>query len=194
MIKAKFQIEAVSPGAMLREEKKAGTPLGIEADKLTSQGQLVPDRIIVGLVESWLQNHNGAFVFDGFPRTIGQAEALTNLLEKRKTPLDDAIFLDASLETIRERVARRMVCESCGNIAAIGLHIASAETVCLRCGGHFSKRNDDNEETLCQRMVEYREKSEPLVAYYTSHNLLANIDANRTPWEVFSDIAAVLEK
>jgi adenylate kinase len=194
MIKAKYQIEAASPGAMLREEKKAGTPLGIEADKLTSQGQLVPDRLIVVLAESWLQHHDGAFVFDGFPRTIGQAEALANFLAGRGTPLDAAFLLDADFETIKERIARRMVCEQCGSIAGIGLHIESAESPCPRCGGHFQRRNDDNEETLCKRMTEYREKSEPLISYYAAHGLLVRIDACRTPVEVSADISAVLEK
>jgi adenylate kinase len=195
MIKAAFQIEPASPGAMLRDEKKAGTPLGVEADRLTSRGQLVPDHLIVELVQSWLgKNHSDTFVFDGFPRTIGQAEALENLLARLKKPLQVAFFLDADFETVRERVARRMVCETCGNIAAVGLHIESASDLCPRCGGRLQRRNDDDEETLKQRMAEYREKSEPLNSYYTNRGLLQRIDANRIPSEVFADISSGIEE
>lgn len=194
MIQAAFQIEPASPGAMLRDEKKAGTPLGIEADRLTSCGQLVPDRMIVGLVESWLEkNHSNAFVFDGFPRTIGQAEALEELLARLAKPLQIAFFLDADFETIRERVGRRMVCETCGNVVAIGLHIETAEDRCPRCGGRLHRRNDDDEETLKRRMAEYREKSEPLNSHYAGLGLLRRIDANRIPAEVFADISSAIE-
>lgn len=194
MIKAGYQIETASPGAMLREQKQTGTPLGIDADKLTSRGQLVPDRLIVELVKSWLETHNGSFVFDGFPRTTGQAGALEEVLNKRKTPLEVAFSLDANFSTIQDRVARRMVCGNCGNIVSVGLHVGNAESRCPRCGGPLHRRSDDNDETLRQRMAEYREKSEPLIAYYAERGVLRRIDANRTPDEVFAGIATILEK
>jgi len=179
---------------MLREQKRAGTPLGIEADRLTSRGQLLSDEIVVSLVKSWLEERNGSFIFDGFPRTQGQAETLETLLGKRDTPLDVAFSLDASFDTILDRVSRRMVCSECGNIASIGLHIENAESKCPRCGNEMHRRSDDNEETLRQRMEEYREKSEPLIGWYAGRGLLQHMDANRTPDEIFSDISATLEK
>jgi adenylate kinase len=178
---------------MLREEKRKGTPLGIEADRLTSKGQLLPDDIIVDLVKSWLAKHDGAFVFDGFPRTLGQAETLGSLLDGRGTPLEVAISLDADFTTILDRVQRRFVCGHCGNIVSIGLHVENAHAPCPKCGGNLQKRRDDNEETLRQRMEEYREKTEPLISYYQSRNVLARVDANRTPNEVFADITGILE-
>lgn len=194
MIKAKYSIETASPGAMLREQKKAGTPLGIEADRLTSKGQLLSDDLIIDLVGSWLGEHDSAFVFDGFPRTCGQADALEAILEKRGTPLDVALFFQAGFETIRDRVSRRMVCESCGNVVSIGLHVKDAESRCPRCGGKLHRRSDDNEETLLARMKEYHEKSEPLVGWYSDRGLLETVDANCKPDEVFAQVAAILEK
>ncbi|MGB8352517.1 MAG: adenylate kinase [Chthoniobacteraceae bacterium] len=194
MLRRNFQIPTASPGAMLREQKKAGTPLGIEAEKLTSRGQLLPDDLIVDLVKSWLDDHNGAFTFDGFPRTIGQALTLETLLTGRNTPLDVALSLDVGFDTILDRVLRRMVCDDCGNIVSIGLHVGSAESPCPACGGKLHRRSDDNEETLRQRMGEYREKSEPLISIYAERGVLKHIDASRAPEQVFADITEILEK
>jgi len=194
MIRRKFQIPTASPGAMLREQKKAGTPLGIEAEKITSRGQLLPDDLIVSLVKSWLDEHNGAFIFDGFPRTTGQAGMLETLLAGRKTPLDVAFSLDAGFDKILDRVSRRMVCDDCGNIVSTGLHIEGAESPCPACGGKLHRRSDDNEQTLRLRMGEYREKSEPLISYYAERGVLKHIDAERTPEQVFADITEILEK
>ena len=194
MIRSKYGIQTASPGAMLREEKRAGTPLGIEAERLTSRGQLLPDNLVVDLVKSWLDEHNGEFIFDGFPRTRGQAETLETLLGERGTPLDAAFSLDAGFDTILGRVLRRMVCAECGNIVSIGLHVESEESKCPRCGAELHRRSDDNEETLRQRMEEYRGKSEPLTGWYAGRELLQHVDANRTPDEIFSGISAILEK
>lgn len=194
MIKRKFEIPTASPGAMLRDEKKAGTPLGIECEKLTDRGQLLPDDLVIGLVKSWLEDHNGSFTFDGFPRTRGQADTLEILLAERDTPLDVAFSLDADFTTIRDRVLRRMVCNECGNIVSLGLHVASADSLCPACGGILHRRNDDNEATLTERMNEYRKKSEPLISYYAGHGMLKHIDANRSPEEVFAGITTILEK
>ena len=116
------------------------------------------------------------------------------MLNKRETPLEIAISLYANFDTIQNRVSRRMVCSNCGNIVSIGLHVERAESRCPRCGGELHRRHDDNDETLRQRMVEYREKSEPLISYYASRGILQRIDANCTPEEVFAEIESVLEK
>jgi adenylate kinase len=194
MINSKYGIGTASPGAMLREQKKANTPLGIEAERITSQGNLLPDNLIVDLVKSWMADHDGAFVFDGFPRTCGQAESLETILNNRGTPLDVALSLDATFETIRDRVSRRMVCGQCGANVSIGLHVSSANSPCPRCGGALHRRADDNEATLSRRMEEYREKSEPLIDWYSGHDIVRHVNANRTPDEVFAEISAILEQ
>src|SRR6266699_7019566 len=115
MITREFGIPVTSPGAILRREKDLDTPLGLETAEITKRGGLVPDKIIVGLIEDWLRLHGGyGFVFDGFPRTLPQAKSLQEILERHRTPLDLAIWLEVSEDTIRERIASRLQCQSCG--------------------------------------------------------------------------------
>lgn len=192
LIRAEFGIETPSIGAILREQKAAGTPLGRAAARFTEEGRLVPDEIILDLARTWLDAHDDAFVFDGFPRTVGQAEALEHLLNERGTPLEMAISLEADAETIRERVRRRLACGTCGVIVSAGLHVESAASPCTRCGGALARRADDTPETLEQRLVEYREKSEPLIAFYAGRGILASIAADGGPERVFAEVAAVL--
>ncbi len=193
MISARYSFPITSPGAILREEKRNGTALGLEADKITSQGRLLPDETVVTLVQSWLAQHNGEFIFDGFPRSRGQADALGDILQKRNTPLDVVIALDAGLDTLRSRVASRMVCTRCGQIVSAGLQVEGPESSCPKCGGALTRRNDDTPEVLDARMREYAEKTEPLIAYYEERRLLRRVDSTRTPDLVFASIASILE-
>jgi adenylate kinase len=195
MIKTRYGLDTASPGAILREHKKVGTPLGIEAHKLTSQGRLLPDEIIVGVAREWLTAHDGSFVFDGFPRTVGQADALEKMLAQRGTPLEVAISLELKEDVILDRVERRLYCDHCGHVVRIGLHVQDAGAPCPRCGAHsLQRRSDDSAESLPKRMREYREKSEPLISYYAERGILEPIDADREPEQVFASIVAVLDK
>jgi len=193
MIKDRFQIEPTSPGAMLRDEMRRGTPLGIEADSYTSHGQLVPDSLVIELVKSWLETHDGSFVFDGFPRTIAQAEALESILAARNTPLEVAFFFEIRVERIRERVLNRVSCEECGRIFGAGFHFDSARQACPVCSGKLIRRKDDTLEALEQRMEEYRQKTEPLVKFYRQRGILHELCADARPETVFSEISTVLE-
>ena len=193
LIEARYGIPVTSPGAILRKEKQSGTKLGLEADRLTSQGQLLPDQIIVDVVAAWLRDCDDQFVFDGFPRTLGQAEALEPLLEFRGTPLDVVIALEADLGTLQSRVSHRLICQRCGEIVSVGLHVAAETDPCPKCGGVLGRRSDDSLETLAARMVEYHEKTEPLIAYYKGKGLLQSVDSTRVPKEVFGSIIQILE-
>ena len=193
MITARYAIPSASPGLMLREEKAAGTPLGIEADKLTSRGQLVPDANVNQLVERWLEKRDSQFVFDGYPRSRGQADALEQMLARRGTPLDVVLSFEADLKTLQSRVTNRVVCSSCRRNFSIGLHVVSSEEACPVCGASLVRRADDNLETLALRMREYAEKTEPLTAYYTERGLLRGVDSTRAPEKVFASVVAILE-
>jgi adenylate kinase len=195
LIEARFGIPITSPGAMLRAEKKAGTPLGVEADKLTSAGKLLPDDLVVRLVEGWLlQTQGRRFTFDGFPRSLGQAEALERMLAERDAPLDVVLALEANVATLQERVANRVMCLQCGNIAALGWQVKTIEEGCPRCGGALVRRNDDTPETLAQRLREYSEKTEPLFAFYEERQLLHRIDSAQSAEMVFARISEILEE
>ena len=192
MIREKFQYETPSTGAILREEKAKGSEIGIAADKFTSRGQLVPDDLVVAVMRGWIETHGGAFVLDGFPRSTGQADALEKILAERNEPLEAAIALDIDFETIADRVTKRLVCKKCGNIVSIGWHVEHPDAACPRCGGALERRKDDTLEVLKQRLIEYREKSEPLISYYNRRGILFRLNANRPADEVFADIAEIL--
>jgi len=192
-MQARYQLPITSPGAILREELKLGTTLGVEAEKQTSQGKLVSDELANSVVKSWLDRHDSEFVFDGYPRSIGQATALEQILSDRATPLDVVILLEADFGTISDRVARRMMCSGCGRIVSVGLHVSSTDAPCPVCGGALTKRRDDSPETLELRMREYSAKTEPLIGYYTERGSMRNVDATREPEVVFGSIAQILE-
>lgn len=192
LICEKFKLSAPSPGAMLRDELKAQSELGIAAGKFANEGRLVPDELIVELVRRWLDSHDGSFIFDGFPRTLGQADAFEQVLEKRMMPLDAVLSLEADEATIERRISKRVVCGACGSSFSIGFHVDGVESPCPRCGGDLQRRRDDAPEILKQRLEEYRRKTEPLAAYYEGRGLLNRIDANRPPGVIFSEIVHIL--
>lgn len=193
MIQARYEIPSASPGSMLREEQAAGTPLGIEADKLTSRGQLVPDTTINRLVGNWLEKRDSQFVFDGYPRSRGQADALEVMLVKRRTPLELVLSFEADLETLQSRVRNRLVCAKCRRNFSTALHVSGDADPCPHCGSQLLRRADDTPETLALRMNEYAAKTEPLIAYYTARGLLRGVDATRAPDRVFASVVEILE-
>jgi adenylate kinase len=193
MIRARYSLPITSPGAMLREEKRSGTKLGVEADKLTSQGKLVPNEMVNQLVAHWLQRHQDAFVFDGYPRSKGQADALDQMLSACGVALDVVLSLEIDVPAIQDRVARRVMCSSCAQIFSIGLHVESGDRKCPACGGVLIKRKDDTAETLAARMEEFAAKTEPLISRYRERGILRSVDAGRRPEVVFESISKILE-
>ena len=182
----------VSAGDVLRAEIAAGTPLGQEAARYMENGGLVPDRVALASVESWLDAHLDAFVFDGFPRTVGQAEALHDSLERRHAPLNAVLWLELSLASIEERVRRRVVCTDCGRSFQVGSQVASVEQLCPVCGGRLIVRHDDDPIKLVNRMEQYREHTEPVMNYYEGQGLLRRVEAEGAPEAVFARIEAAL--
>ncbi len=180
----------VSVGDVLRAEIAAGTELGREAAREMEHGRLVPDRVAIASVESWLDAHREAFVFDGFPRTVGQAEALDEVLVRRRSPLTAVLWLELPVALIEERVSRRVVCQSCGRSFQVGLHVASREDACPVCGGVLTVRSDDNSAMLTNRMEQYRAHTQPVMDFYEAKGMLRKIEASGTPDEVFTQIEA----
>jgi adenylate kinase len=195
MITRQFAIAVTSPGTILRRERDLGTPFGLEADKISKQGGLVPDDIIVQLIEDWLNLHGKAgFVFDGFPRTVGQAERLNQLLQKLGAALDLAIWLEVSEETVRDRIASRLQCRRCGFTTSLGSACFADRQVCPYCDGPLIRREDDDATVLQMRLAEFRSKTEPLLSFYEKDEALHRIDGNRDREAVFADIAALIEE
>jgi adenylate kinase len=194
MITRHFGIPVTSPGTILRREKDLGTPLGLETAEITQRGGLVPDDIIIQLIEDWLRLHGGhGFVFDGFPRTLPQAESLTEILKRLRTALDLAIWLDVSEQTVQDRIASRLQCRSCGFTTSANSAKFSERPVCPYCDGPLERRNDDDVAVLQKRLAEYKSKTEPLAAYYKKISILHRIDGNRDRETVFGDVSRLIE-
>ena len=194
LIQKRFRIPATSTGAILRHEVKNGTKLGLEAQEIVKHGGLAPDQLVLSLVESWLDEINDSFLFDGFPRTLEQAENFEILLEKRKTLLALAIFLNVSEETIRSRMKRRLTCSVCGKVVSVGWHVQGRNEPCPSCGGKLEMREDDTDMALSCRLADYQEKSLPVADFYGRRSILAYINGNQEAEKVFDDIARLITR
>jgi adenylate kinase len=190
LIQNRFNIPATSTGAILRKEAKERTPIGLEAEQIISKGGLAPDSLVMQLVEVWLETHLDAFLFDGFPRTLKQAEAFDRTLKQRQAPLDLAIALAVSVDTIKTRMSLRLVCPNCGKVVSMGRHVQSPHDPCPNCGGPLEKRSDDNHEALERRLEAYWQKTVPVFKHYG--DLLVEIDGGREAEAVFADIAGLI--
>ena len=175
MITRHFAIAVTSPGTILRRERDLGTPLGVEADEISKQGGLVPDDVIVQLIADWLNLHGrNGFVFDGFPRTVGQAERLDEILQKRGDSLDLAIWLEVSEQTVRDRIASRLQCRRCGFTTSLTSAGFADRPVCPYCDGPLIRRDDDDASVLQTRLAEFKSKTEPLLSFYRKRGRVAS--------------------
>ena len=187
MIAEEFKVPHISTGDILRRNMKEGTPLGLKAKAFVESGGLVPDEVVIGLVEDRLSQEDckNGYILDGFPRTIAQAEALDKVAR-----IDLAINIDVPFETIIDRLGGRRVCV-CGETYHVSM--LNGETTCKRCGKELFVRDDDKPETVKNRLKVYSDQTQPLIDYYRSQNKVENIKANDTKEEIFADIKKVLE-
>lgn len=195
LITRNFAIPVTSPGAILRRERDLGTPLGLETEEISKHGGLVPDEIIVRLIEDWLNLHGqSGFVFDGFPRTLPQAERLDEILQRRGASLDLALWLEVSERTVHERIACRLQCRRCGFTTSLTSACFAERSICPYCDGPLIRRDDDDSSVLETRLAEFRAKTEPLLSYYGDNGKLHRIDGNRDRDAVFADVANLIEE
>lgn len=192
LIQKRFAIPATSTGAILRREAKQGTALGVAANRIISKGGLAPDDLILRVVAVWLNKIDGSFLFDGFPRTSGQAEQFALLLDHRGAALELAILLELSDGVIRERMLRRLTCSSCGKVISVGRHVRDLDEPCPNCEGKLEVREDDTDLVLARRMNEYREKTLPVTDFYRTRGILARVDAGREAGLVFDDLSRLI--
>jgi adenylate kinase len=192
LIQKRFGIPATSTGAILRTEAKRGSPVGMEVAKIISTGGLAPDQMVLDLVTGWLDKSDGSFLFDGFPRTVTQAERLEVLLCKRQLAVQLAVLLEVPDPVIRARMLRRLTCSNCGKVISMGRHVRDANDPCPNCGGKLEARADDNLGALARRMEEYREKTVPVADFYRRRDILARVDAGRAAEAVFKDVSELI--
>ena len=195
MITRNFGIPVTSPGAILRREKDLGTDLGNETAEIAQRGGLVSDKIIVGLIEDWLRLHGShGFVFDGFPRTTPQAESLQAILVRHRTPLDLAVWLDVSEQTIGDRISGRLQCQACGFTTSVTSASFAERPVCPYCDGPLIRRADDDAAVLQTRLLEFNAKTQPLATFYEKSGALRRVDGNRDRDAVFAEISRLIEQ
>ena len=178
-IRQKYPIAHISTGDILRANVKADTELGRNAKGYMESGKLVPDAVIVAMVESRLAKPDckEGFLLDGFPRTRPQAEALDSILEKLSISLDAVVQLDVDDEIVVQRLTTRRVCKSCGEIYNTVFKPAKVEGVCDKCGGDVIQRNDDKESVIRNRLTVFHEQTAPLIEYYRGKDILVSVDA-----------------
>ncbi len=169
----------ISTGDILRAAVKEGTELGKEAQGYMERGELVPDSLIMGIMEERLQQDDcrQGFLLDGFPRTIPQAEALEELLKKLDITLDGVVNLNVPREVILDRLTTRRTCEECGAIYNVKSNPPKVEGVCDKCGGKVVQRADETEEAISKRLDVFNEQTAPLVDYYRDKGMLWDINA-----------------
>ncbi len=184
----------ISTGDILRGAVTAGTELGKEAQGYMTRGDLVPDSLIMGIMESRLQEPDCAkgFLLDGFPRTIPQAEELTALLEKLDIKLDMAVEIDVPKDIILDRLCTRRTCENpdCQAIYNVKSNPPKVEGICDKCGAKAIQREDETEEAISHRLATYNEKTSPLIGFYKDAGLLLSVPATSSD----AVIAGVKEK
>jgi len=184
----------VSTGDILRQAVADGTSLGRAAKARMDKGQLVPDEVVVGIVEEKLQRPEcrKGFVLDGFPRTTGQADALGAILRDFSAPIDRVVALQVDEEVVVARLSGRRTCEECQAMYHVRLSPPQAPDVCDRCGGRLAQRDDDREEVIRRRLAVYEESTRPLLDYYAAGGKLVRLPAGGPPDEVHAALKAAV--
>lgn len=186
-IAAAHGVPSISTGDLIRDAIREGTELGRRFQSYTDAGKLVPDELVVAMVDARLDKDDVAagFLLDGFPRTVPQAEALEGLLQERGTELNVVVYIDVPDDLLVERASGRIVCGNCGTTYHRTFYppkVAGECDVCHHRG--FVQRDDDKEEVVRKRIAEYDAKTSPLIEFYRSRDLLRDVDGVGTPAEV----------
>jgi adenylate kinase len=190
-----YGIPQLATGDMLRAAVASGSELGQQAKKVMDAGELMPDELMVQMIEDRISQDDckNGFILDGFPRTTAQAEALDRMLEKRGTKLDHVIELKVDEEALVDRITGRYSCAKCGAGYHDRYQQPKVEGVCDHCGStEFKRREDDNEQTVRSRMQAYRDQTAPILPYYEKQGKLQRVDGMADIDEVTQQIKRIL--
>jgi len=186
-----LKIKKISTGDILREAVAKGTELGQRAKSYMERGELVPDEIILGIIEEAINDEEG-FILDGFPRNINQAKALDEMLSRKGLNITHVIFLDVPDEEIIKRIAYRRVCLKCGAVYNLIFNPPKEDEICNNCGSKLVQREDDREEVVRKRLEVYRGSTEALIRIYEERGVLRRINGVGDREEVFRRIREAL--
>ncbi len=195
LISKEFSIPQISTGDILRKEVKEETELGKKAKSYMDSGALVPDDIIVGMMEKRIKEDDckNGFILDGFPRTTAQAEALDEMLSKNGLNLDSVLLIDVPEEEIIERLTGRRVCPNCGAVYHVKYNPPKNDNICDKCSTQLIQRDDDTESVVRNRLKVYQDSTAPLIEYYEKTNKLVKIDGTGDINDIFANIKEVLK-
>ena len=191
----KYPIPHISTGDMFRLAIKNGTELGKKAKSFMDAGELVPDEVTIGIVKERLTQSDAkeGFLLDGFPRTVEQAEALNSIMEELGTKIDRTIFVEVTEEELMNRLTGRRICEICGTTYHLVFNPPKQEGVCDLDGGKLYQREDDNPETVANRLEVNINQTTPMLDFYENQGVLVKVDGSQDIDEVFDDVDEILQ-
>lgn len=195
MLVEQFGVPQISTGDILRGAVKESSPMGVKAKSFMDAGALVPDEVVVGIVEERLRKPDctAGFILDGFPRTLPQADALTKMLSALKKDIDAVVSLEVDIEALVVRLAGRRSCSECGAGYHLTYEPPAKHGVCDVCDGELIQRDDDKEGTIRNRMSIYHEQTAPLVEYYRQAGVLFSVDGMLPIEDVGTAILSLLK-
>ncbi len=196
MISERYHIPQISTGDILRKAVRENTLLGMRAKEFMERGELVPDEVVIGIVEERLKEPDceRGFILDGFPRTRPQAEALQKILANIGKAINYVINIEVEDEELIRRLSGRRTCRDCGAMYHINFNPPKNEGICDRCGGNLYQREDDKEETIRTRLREYNRQTAPLIEYYQGKRALHSIRGIGNKEQIFSQISNLLDR
>ena len=191
-----YGVPQLATGDMLREAVKNATPVGIAARSYMDKGQLVPDDVIVGVMRERMGRKDCAkgFILDGFPRTVGQAEALDALLKVIGRKIDAVVNLDVADEEVVKRLSGRRSCLTCGATYHVSFSTPRKDGSCDKCGSDLVQRSDDKEATIRQRLSVYRAQTAPLISFYDKKGVLRNVEGTGSIDGIFDKVRSLIDK
>jgi adenylate kinase len=194
MLGERIHAPQIASGDLLRAAVRDKTPLGVEAKSYMDKGSLVPDELVLKLIDARLDQADAkdGFILDGFPRSVPQAEALAKMLKKRGETLSKVIAIDVPDEDLVGRISGRRTCRNCNEMYHVIFDPPAKPGICNKCGGELYLRDDDKEETVRHRLVVYNDATKPLLDYYGKAGILAQVDGTGRPDEILGLILAQL--
>jgi adenylate kinase len=196
MLGEKIHAPQVASGDLLREAVRDKTALGVQAQSYMDQGSLVPDELVLKLIDARLDQADAkrGFILDGFPRSVPQAEALARMLKQRGETLSQVIAIDAPDEELVKRISGRRTCRNCNEMYHMTFDPPAKPGICNKCGGELYQREDDHEDTVRHRLQVYDNATKPLLDYYGKSGILSQVDGTGHPDEILARIMAKLPK
>jgi adenylate kinase len=187
-----FDLPYIATGDMLREHRQNGSELGKEAESYMNNGDLVPDELVIKMIMEEIETKgDDGFLLDGFPRSVGQADALAEEIQRRGRHLTAALLVNADDDTVIKRITGRRQCSN-GHVYHVEFDPPKHDDACDQCGKPLNQRDDDKPETVQKRLDTYHKQTEPLIDYYDERGLLRRFDGSRSQTEVHDHIRATL--